>query len=217
MRFIALFAVFAACLHAQNAPKLFYSKSFPGSSPAYMEVQLTEKGEVEYREAPGEDNPITFKLTPAEAARFFDLAARLGHFDRKLESGLPVARMGEKTFRWSRGAQTREQKFNYSLDPEAQALLDWFERICESSQRFIDLERTAQFDKLGVNRSILLIEALWDRGRLMGPDQFLPLLDKIAKQTAYLNMARERAAKLAAIFRDPPPPKTNSKDNGQAK
>ncbi|MBA3975098.1 MAG: hypothetical protein C0504_12885 [Candidatus Solibacter sp.] len=216
MRSIALLALAAACLQAQDAPKLFYSKSFPGSTPAYMEIQLTEKGEVQYREAPGEDNPISFKLTAGETTQVFDIAGRLGHFDRELESGLPVARMGEKTFRWTRGAETREQKFNYSLDPDAQALLDWFERIGESSQRFIDLERTAQFDKLGVNRSILLLEALWDRGRLLGPDQFLPLLDKIAKQTAYLNMARERAARLAAIFRDPPP-KPAAKENGKGK
>jgi hypothetical protein len=208
--------VLAACLHAQDTPKLFYSKSFPGSTPAYMEVQLNEKGEVEYREAPGEDNPITFNLTADQTAQIFDLASRLGHFDRKLESGLPVARMGEKTLRWTRGAQTREQKLNYSTDPDAQSLLDWFEKICESSQRLIDLERTAQFDKLGVNRSILLLEALWDRGRLLGPDQFLPLLDRIAKQTAYLNMARERAAKLAAIFRDPPS-KPAEKEDGKAK
>jgi len=50
----------------------------------------------------------------------------------------------------------------------------------------------------------------------MGPDQFLPLLDKIARQSAYLNMARERAAKLTAIFRDPPP-RTAVKENGKAK
>lgn len=214
----AALIVFTASLGlvAQTGPKLFYSKSFPGSIPAYMEVQLSQAGEVEYREQAGEDNPVLFKLTAAEAARLFELADRLGHFDRNLESGLPVARMGEKTFRWSRGTESREQKFNYSLDPDAQALLDKFEMICESAIRFIDLERVAQFDKLGVNRSLLLLESAWDRGRLMGPDQFLPLLDKIAQRTAYLNMARERAAKLAAIFRDPPP-KPAAKENGKAK
>ncbi len=214
----AALIVFAASLgvSAQTAPKLFYSKSFPGSSPAYMEIHLSQAGEVEYREQAGEDNPVLFKLTADETSQVFALADRLGHFDRNLESGLPVAKMGEKTFRWSRGAETREQKFNYSLDPDAQALLDRFEMICESAVRFIDLERVAQFDKLGVNRSLLLLEAAWDRGRLMGPDQFLPLLDKIARQSAYLNMARERAAKLAAIFRDPPP-RTAVKENGKAK
>lgn len=216
MKTLAVLVITAACLSAQDAPKLFYSKNFPGSTPAYMEVRLSEKGEVEYREAPGEDNPITFKLKPEETAQIFDLASRLGHFDRKLESGLAVAKMGEKTFRWTRGSEVREQKFNFSTDADAQALQDWFEKICESSLRFIDLERTAQFDKLGVNKSILLLEALWDRGRLVGPDQFLPLLDKIARQTAYLNMARERAAKLAALFRDPPP-KASAKENSQGK
>ncbi len=214
----AALIAFAAslCLCAQTAPKLFYSKSFPGSSPAYMEVQLSHAGEVEYREQPGEDSPVLFKLTADETAQLFALADRLGHFDRNLESGLPVARMGEKTFRWSKGTETREQKFNYSLDPDAQALLDRFEMVCDSAIRFIDLERVAQFDKLGVNRSLLLLEAAWDRGRLMGPAQFLPLLDKIARQSAYLNMSRERAAKLAAIFRDPPP-KAPAKENSKAK
>ena len=214
----AALIVFAASLglFAQTEPKLFFSKNFPGSNPAYMEVQLSQAGEVEYREQAGEDNPVLFKLTAAEAAQLFELADRLGHFGRNLESGLPVARMGEKTFRWSKGTENREQKFNYSLDTDAQALLDRFEMICESAIRFIDLERVAQFDKLGVNRSLLLLESAWDRGRLMGPDQFLPLLDKIAQRTAYLNMARERAAKLAAIFRDPPP-KPAAKENGKAK
>jgi len=142
----AALIVFAASLgvSAQTAPKLFYSKSFPGSSPAYMEIHLSQAGEVEYREQAGEDNPVLFKLTADETSQVFALADRLGHFDRNLESGLPVAKMGEKTFRWSRGAETREQKFNYSLDPDAQALLDWFEMICESAVRFIDLERVAQ-------------------------------------------------------------------------
>jgi hypothetical protein len=214
----AALIVFAASigLFAQTAPKLFYSKNFPGSNPAYMEVQLSQTGEVEYREIAGEDNPVLFRLTAAEAAQLFELADRLGHFDRNLESGLPVARMGEKTFRWSKGIENRERKFNYTLDPDAQALLDKFEMICESAVRFIDLERVAQFDKLGVNRSLLLLESAWDRGRLMAPDQFLHLLDKIAQRTAYLNMARERAAKLAAIFRDPPP-KPAAKENGKVK
>ncbi|HNY39685.1 MAG TPA: hypothetical protein PKJ41_04800 [Bryobacteraceae bacterium] len=213
-----ILASLAACLGlaAQESPKLFYSKSFPGSVPPYMEVQLNNKGEVEYREQAGEAAPVTFKLSAGETAGIFGLADKLGHFDRKLESGLPVARMGEKTFRWSRGGQVREQKFNYTQDPDAQELQDLFEKICESAARFIDLERTAQFDKLGVNRSLLLLEAAWDRGRLNGLEMFLPLLDKIARQSAYLNMARERAEKLATVFRNPPP-KSDAKEDSQPK
>ncbi len=39
-----------------------------------------------------------------------------------------------KTFRWEDGAETSEQKFNYSLDENAKALDDWFEAITESEQ-----------------------------------------------------------------------------------
>ena len=216
IRASALFLATVLGVSAQTTPKLFFSKDFPGSTPAYMEIQLNAEGVAEYREQPGEDNPIILKLTVGDSTQIFDLAGRLGHFDRKLESGLAVAKMGEKTFRWIQGSEVREQKFNYTQEPDAQALQDWFEKIADTAYRFIDLERTAQFDKLGVNRSLLILESQWDRGRLVGQELFLPLLDKISRQSAYLNMARERAAKLAVVFRNPHA-KPAAKDNGQAK
>ena len=60
--------------------------------------------------------------------------------------------MGKKTFRWEDGAQKTEQQFNYSEDLTAQQLLDWFERMAESAQHRIDLERAAKYDKLGVDK-----------------------------------------------------------------
>jgi hypothetical protein len=40
----------------------------------------------------------------------------------------------------------------------------------------------------------------------VAPDQFLPLLDRIAKNESFLHIARERAAGLAESIRKPPPP-----------
>ena len=77
--------------------------------------------------------------------------------------------------------------------------------MTETQQLLFDFERTARFDKLGVNNSLLKIEAAWDRKRLVGPSRFLPLLDRVAKNDSYLNMARDRAAALAAAFRAPKP------------
>ena len=209
---------FALCLPwlalGQDAPKLFYSKSFPGSKPAYQEIRLDREGKAEYREGPAEEDPILFKLTAEETETVFALSDKLGHFDKELESGLKVARMGEKVMRWERGAEKHEVKFNYSLDLDAQALHDWFERMCESAQYNIDLERAARYDKLGVNQAILKLEAAWDRKRLVGLDQYLKMLDRVSNNEAYLNMARERAQKLAALFRNPPPP---PKSGGETK
>jgi len=44
------------------------------------------------------------------------------------------------------------------------------------------------------------VEGLWLRKDLMAPQQFLPLLRRIAKQDAFMHLARERAARLADAF-----------------
>jgi hypothetical protein len=210
-------AVLAPLLAAGDGPALFYSKSFPKSQPEYMEIRLQRDGWFEYREAPNEEEPLRLKLTQEQVDEVFALADRLDHLQRNIESGLPVARMGEKTIRWQQGTESHQQSFNYSTDPDAQALHDWFEKMCESAIRFIDLERAARFDHLGVNKSILLVEVAWDNGRLVGLEQFLPLLDRIAKNETYMNMSRERAGRLAATFRDPParPRADQNKEKGK--
>jgi len=136
----------------------------------------------------------------------FDLAGKLDHFQHPVESGLKVANMGTKTFRYEDGAERHEVQFNYSSDPSAQALLDCFERIAETEQDFIRLDRAVHFDKLGVNDALLYVAITQDHKRLVSPQQFLPLLDRIAKNSSFLHIAQERAAAMAEAIRKPPPP-----------
>ena len=56
-------------------------------------------------------------------------------------------------------------------------------------------------DKLGVNEALINIQSAWERKRLTGAQQFLPLLDQVAKNEIYMHMARERAAQLAEAIR----------------
>ena len=109
--------------------------------------------------------------------------------------------MGTKTFRLENGGEKHEVKFNYSDDPMARLLADWFERISESEQNFINLERAAKYDKLGVYKAVLNLEYSMERKRLVARDQFLPLLDRIAKNETYMHTARARAAAVAEAIR----------------
>ena len=104
------------------------------------------------------------------------------------------------------GSEHHEIQFNYSQDPNAQALLDRFERITETEQHFVNLDRTAHFEKLGVNDVLLQMQISWERNRLVAPEQFLPLLDRIAKNDSYLHISRERAASIAEAIRKPAQP-----------
>ena len=181
--------------------RIVYTKSFPGSSPAYVSITVERSGEVSYREAADDDDPEKFQLEPSGTEVMFDLAAQLDHFKRPLESGLKVANMGVKTFRWEDGDTSSEQKFNYSMDESAKALHDWFEAITETERLFAELKRAARHDKLGVHDALIHIESAWMQRRLTGADQFLPLLDQIAQNEIYLHMARQRAAMLGEAIR----------------
>src|SRR5690242_11805484 len=147
MRSIAIFAAMLAPVLAQAAPRLVFTKSFPGSTPAYVEISVGKDGSVVYKEAPDDNNPISIHLPQADADMMFSLADKLNQFADPIEANnVKVAFMGKKTFRYEDPAGTEKHhvEFNYSADLNAQALLDWFERIAESERDFIELERTAK-------------------------------------------------------------------------
>ena len=190
---------------AADGPRLFYSKNFPGSKPSYVQITLTKSGDIEYREAPDEDNPIKFQLKEAETEEIFGLVEKAGSLKKPLEANLKVAFMGTKTFRYEDGAEKNEVKFNYTQDGAGQGLADWFERIAESAQRRIDLERTVKYDKLGVVDSLLQLQIAMDRKRLVAMEQYLPMLDRIAKNDTFMHTAQARAAEIAEAIRNPKP------------
>ncbi len=200
-----LFFVFASLLLAGDDPTLFYSRDFPGSTPAYFQLTVQKSGDTDYREAKDDDLPLKFKLSAAEVQAVFDLADKLDHFKHPLEAPVKVAFMGTKTFAWDAAGQKTEVKFNYSVDPNAQALMDWFERMAESAEHRIDLERAAKYDHLGVFKALTLLESALERGRLVAAEQFLPILDRIAKNENYMHTARARAAEIAEAIRGAQP------------
>jgi hypothetical protein len=207
MRTIVAALLLSASLSATlgAAPRLFYSKYFKGSVPEYVAITVEQDGQVTYQEAKDDDNPIKIQLDRAGTQEMFDLSEKLGRFQRPVESGLKIANLGLKTFRFEDGAEHHEVQFNYSQDVNAQMLLDLFERITETEQHFVNLDRTAHFEKLGVNDVLLQMEVTWDHNRLVDPQQFLPLLDRIAKNESYLHISRELAASIADAIRKPSP------------
>ena len=200
MKTFGLLVAVAGMAAAADVPRISYTKIFPGSDPAYMATTIDRNGAVTYRETKDEE-PEMFQMEADAVKAVFDLADKLDHFKRPLESGLKVAKTGDKTFRWENGAEASETKFNYSHDENAKTLQDWFERISESERALMLLRRNIRFDKLGVNDAVLRVDLAWSQKRLVGREQFLPLLDRVAKNETFINLARERAARLATTMR----------------
>jgi len=200
-----LVLLFASVVFAGDGPRLFYSRSFPGSTPAYLDLTVESNGDAMYREAVDDELPSKFHLAEAETKEVFALADKLDHFKHPLESPLKVAFMGTKTFRYEAGADKNEVKFNYSEDPDAHALQDWFERMAESAQHRDNLERTAKYDHLGLMHAMELLASAYERKRLVAVDQFLPILDRVAKNEMYMHTARALAAEMAEAIRKAQP------------
>jgi hypothetical protein len=190
----------------QTGTHLFYSKSFPGSDPAYIQITVEPDGQVEYKEAPDDDAPLKFKLSEAETTEVFGLAEKLDWFKHPIESGLKVAFMGTKTFRCERGAEKHEVQFNYSEDASAKSLWDWFEKMTESAQARVNLDRAAKYDKLGVFKAVTQLGQAIEAKRVVGLEQYLPTLDRIIKNESYMHTARARASEIAEYIRNGKPP-----------
>ena len=77
--------------------------------------------------------------------------------------------------------------------------------MAESAQHRIDLERAAKYDRLGVVKALTLLESAMERKRLVGLEQYLPMLDRIANNENYMHTARARAAEIAEAIRNPKP------------
>ena len=185
-----------------NGPTLTYVRSFPGSTPPYFLISIDRAGGLEYKESPTDNQPLKAHMQTAETGQLFDMAQKLDYFKNSIESGLKVANTGQKTFRYQDASGgTSETTFNYSVNQTAQQLLEKFEQIAATERAYLDLDRTARFDKLGVNDALAEIESLWERKQLAAPEQFVPLLTRVADHESYMHLARERAARLKDAFK----------------
>ncbi|MBV9302552.1 MAG: hypothetical protein JOY62_16700 [Acidobacteriaceae bacterium] len=204
MRRIAFAYLWAVMLYGRS-PVIVFTKSFPGSTPEYCSVRVDRTGALQYKESPTDDHPLTAQLEDSETAPLFTMAEKLDYFKSPLESGLKVANTGKKTFKYlPENGATTEVSFNYSMNETAQQLLDRFEQIAATERAYIELDRTIHYDKLGVNEALANIESLWLHKQLVAPQQFIPLLNRIAVHEAFMHLARERAARLRDEFQAPP-------------
>jgi hypothetical protein len=211
MRALVLALILCVPLCA-GTPKVIFTRSFPGSTPAYLCIRVDRTGALQYKESPTDDQPLTAQLQDADTAALFSMAEKLDYFKSPLESGLSVANTGKKTFRYENEAgSATEASFNYSINETARALLERFEQIGATERAYLELDRTIRYDKLGVNEALADIESLWLRKQLVAPQQFIPLLTRITTHESYMHLARERAARLRDQFQAP----VLSPSNGQ--
>jgi hypothetical protein len=182
-----------------------YRRVFKGSTPEFIEVKISEQGKSTFdiRQLDDDADPESFEVGPDVRKKIFDLAAELKNFAvPSLDIQKKIANLGQKTFRYDDGAETHETSFNYTVNSSATQLMQIFEGLARQQQDLVLLQRQAKFDRLGVNDALMQFETDMDHRLLPEPERLLPVLDQIAADSHFVEIARSRARALAERIRN---------------
>jgi len=182
-----------------------YRRVFKSSVPEFIEIRIQENSTAatyEIRQLDEDAGATPFEVGPALRSKIFQLAAELHHFKGlDLDVHRNIANLGEKTFRWQAGAETSEVKFNYTLNSAATQLLQICEGLARQEELIELLQRRIKYDRLGVNDALLQFENEFSKSVLPEPERALPLLDQIAGDSRFVEIARQRSRALAERIR----------------
>jgi len=190
---------------AAAGAKLTFRRVFKGSSPEFIELSIQQNSDeatYEIRQLDEDPGATAFQVSGVLRAKMFQLAAELNRFQSQdLDVHRKIANLGEKTFRWDQAGEHHETKFNYTLNSAAAQLLQIFEGLARQQEHVILLERRMRYDRLGINDALLQFETDYNRSLLPEPQRVLPMLDQIAGDSRFVDIARQRARTLAERIR----------------
>ena len=187
--------------------KLSYRRIFKSSSPEFIEIIVREDSDAatyEIRQLDEEPGASPFEVSAPLREKMFELAAQLKYFQgQDLDVHRRIANLGEKTFRWEKGTESHETKFNYTLNSAASQLMQIFEGLARQQELVALLERRMKYDRLGINDALLQFETDLNHKLLPEPQRALPTLDQIAGDSRFVQVGRQRARALAERIRHP--------------
>jgi hypothetical protein len=207
--FAAIFATAAVASASEGTPTstgptITYLKVFKSSYPEYTEIKVTPSGActADIRSLDDDPSPQEFQISAALAGKIFSLAQQLHNFNGvNLDLHRRIANLGQKTFVYENGTEKHETTFNYTLDETASQLEDLMEGLAREQVDFSDLQRTMRYDRLGVNDVLIRVEGDYSGKLLPDPQRLLPLLDQIAADDKFIDLARQKARTLAGKIR----------------
>ncbi len=193
-------------LRAAEPASVSYRKVFKSSNPEFVEIKVRENGAATYdiRSLSEDPDPQPFEVSAPLASKIFELSSQLNNFrGLDLDTKRRIANLGEKTFRFERGGDSGEVKFNYTINATANQLLMIFEGLARQQDHLRTLMHRMKYDRLGVNSALLNFESDLNHRILPEPERLLPVLEQIAADTRFVDIARQRSRALIERIRNP--------------
>src|SRR6185437_1691093 len=134
---LSMLCVASCALQAADTATITYRRVFKGSSPEFIEIKLSDSGTAssDIRQLSEDADPEPFQISAGVREKVFALAAALHDFQgADLDVHRRIADLGEKTFRYEKGATVYETHFNYTINHDATQLVSIFEGLAQQQQ-----------------------------------------------------------------------------------
>jgi hypothetical protein len=184
-----------------------FTCDFPGSDPSHYMVSVSAAGHGSYvsngkvtsqSDSSSDDSfHREFAVSPATAARIFDLAKQVHYFEGEIDSKKKnLASTGTKTLAYKNGDKSAQATYNYSPLVPVEQLTTIFQDLSATLEFGQRLEFDLQYQKLALNEELKNMEEMASHGELEEVSAIAPILQKIAQDASVMNVARARAQRL---------------------
>jgi hypothetical protein len=188
-------------LAENKAPlKFIWQKSTPRGSIESYAVELDEKGSGKFQfKAKDQDLvEVSLVLKPSTIDFLLSLFQQVDFLNESKDfvSGRKVADMGMKTIRFENGSNKREVTFNYTEDKTLQQIVNFFENLCQQERSLFEIDLALKYDRLGIPKKLDELEKNLSAKRIVAPERFAPILEKIYQDESLINYSRTEAKKI---------------------
>jgi hypothetical protein len=201
---------FAVCLlvlwyslsfSAEDTPlKFVWHKAIQQGSIEFYGLELDGKGKGKFNFKKRQEDAleIDFELKPAKVETLLSYFVRADFLNetKNFVSPRKVADMGLKTVRFENGARKREVTFNYTEDRTMMDIVDFFENLCQQEKSLFEMGLALKYDRLGIPKKLDELERNLTAKRIVEPERFAPVLEKIYRDESLMNLARTEAKKI---------------------
>lgn len=188
--------------------------SNPGLIPSQWTLELHPDGSAHFKTVDGDLQRLAdgrmeppnldrnVQLSTTFAQRVFRIAQRQKLFGKECESHLKVAFTGTKTLTYSGPDGHGSCAFNYSKDPDIQALSDSLVSVATTLIEGARLEVLRQHDPLGLDKETADLMEMASDGRAQQLGSIRDILQRLASDDDVLERVRKRARELLSQAND---------------
>jgi hypothetical protein len=204
------FIFFVACALATPAraesdasgPRFLWKKDNARGVLESYGVELSSNGHGQYyfkkRDQEEIRLPVKLRASAIETLRALFHKADFLNESRDFISQRKVADMGLKTVRLETGSDQRDVVYNYTEDRTLQEISNFFENLCQQEKALFEMDLALKYDRLGIPKKLDELDSSLSARRVVAPERFAPILEKIYADQTLMNLARKQARKLLA-------------------